>query len=42
MIRILRFHWQKYTATLVTVAAVPLLPSPYRAPAAVAAIPAIF
>ena len=42
MIRILRFHWQKYTATLVTVAAVPLLPPPYRAPAAVAAIPAIF
>jgi len=42
MIRILRFHWQKYAATLVTVAAVPLLPPPYRAPAAVAAIPAIF
>jgi SAM-dependent methyltransferase len=42
MIRILRFHWRMYAGTLLAAAAVPLLPPPYRVPAAIAATPAIF
>jgi signal transduction histidine kinase len=42
MIRILRFHWRLYAATLAAVAAVPFVPAPYRALAVAAASPAIF